>query len=162
MPIQMWQGQVQSPLHMRHGARAPPGCDGAGRTRHKPGPPGPRCKCPRSSTPEDEQLQMSYHTRAACTYFRAGRCTKGELCPFSHAVEDKPQTCKWYKKMVGCRYGVSRRMPPPNTATAGCVGVVGSVAAAHALALFSSWMRSRTGIHARRISAAIPTTVPGT
>ena len=79
---------------------------------------------------------MSYHTRAACTYFRAGRCTKGELCPFSHAVEDKPQTCKWYKKMVGCRYGVSRRMPPPNTATAGCVGVVGSVAAAHALSLF--------------------------
>ncbi|KAJ6808669.1 zinc finger CCCH domain-containing protein 4 [Iris pallida] len=44
---------------------------------------------------------------ALCRYFVSGSCSRGNQCPFSHSLQAKRPTCKFFLTLQGCRNGAS-------------------------------------------------------
>ncbi|KAL8100970.1 hypothetical protein AgCh_033010 [Apium graveolens] len=48
-----------------------------------------------------------FQEAALCRYFLSGNCNRGEQCIFSHSLQAKKATCKFFFSLQGCRNGAS-------------------------------------------------------
>ncbi|OXC70346.1 hypothetical protein AYX13_01258 [Cryptococcus neoformans] len=60
----------------------------------------------KESEKDKEGKEKSALSHVPCRFFKAGACTAGESCPFSHAAPDsaKREVCQWFLK-GNCKFG---------------------------------------------------------
>lgn len=56
---------------------------------------------------EQYDASPEFQDAALCRYFLSGKCNRGEQCIFSHSLQAKKATCKFFFSLQGCRNGAS-------------------------------------------------------
>lgn len=56
---------------------------------------------------EKYDAHPQFEEAALCRYFLSGKCNRGDQCIFSHSLQAKKATCKFFFSLQGCRNGAS-------------------------------------------------------